>query len=369
MNHILSRQQLFLLVISFITGSSVLMAPGLTASFAQNDAWISMVLAVLAGLLLNTVLIFLLKKYHYASIFEIFEKVLGKLFGFLLSGTVVFYSLHLAAYVLRNLSNFMTTSISPDSSPANFQILMLLIVMYSVFFGLNNLGRVNQFFIPLMLVLLFASLLLVLNQFKVSNLKPFFKEGFLPIVHGAYPSLGFPFIEIILMASILTYVRHKKKLGRIYLTSILIGGSILAVTVFISIGVQGYDLVTRQTYSTFELVRDITVIRLFERIEVLIGIYWIFGIFVKITFCLQTALLGFKTMTKHTTYRPFILPCSVFIWVMSNQLHPALPGFNEYVTKYWTLWWMGLYLLFIFVLAAGLWAGKHKAFNKGKNEI
>ncbi|WP_164462226.1 endospore germination permease [Bacillus sp. FJAT-42376] len=361
MNHVITKQQLFFLVLSFTTGSSILMAPGLTAISAKNEAWFSMIIAGGIGLLLNLLLVWLLKKYHYASIFEITEKVCGRAGGFIINALIIFYALNLAAYILRNISNFMTTSISPESNPAGFQILLLLVVMYSVYFGLNNLATVNQFFLPLTLSMLGVSLLLVMNQFDLANLKPFFSRGIKPLLHGAYPVLGFPFIEVILISSFFTYVSNKKGLGRSYLISLFIGAAVLSFTTFVSIAIQGFDLVIRQTYSTFELMRDITIVKLFERIEVLIGVFWIFGIFVKITFCMQSAMLGFKAMTKHRTYRPFILPASLFVWTMSNRIHLKLIDFNNFVFQYWTLWWFLLYVLFILLLAAGLLAGKHKA--------
>ncbi|MBS2969879.1 endospore germination permease [Metabacillus sp. KIGAM252] len=364
MNHVISKQQLFLLFISFVTGSSILMAPGLTATFAKNEAWVSTIIASVIGLILNLLLMWLMKKYHYASIFEITEKILGKVMSYLVNGLIIFYALSLAAYIVRNLSNFMTTSISPESSPANFQVLILLVAMYSVFFGLNNLARVNEFFTPITLFLLAASLVLVLNQVEFSNLKPFFARGVMPVLHGAYTILGFPFIEIIIMSSFFTYVSNKKGLGRTYLAAMLIGGAVLALTVLMSLAIQGYDLVIRQTYSTFELMRDITIVRLFERVEVLIGVFWIFGIFVKITCCMQAAVLGFKAMTKHTTYRPFIIPAALFVWIMANQVHLNIVDFNNFVLKYWTLWWFALYVLFVLFLAAGLLLGKHKSFHK-----
>ncbi|MGD6816717.1 GerAB/ArcD/ProY family transporter [Metabacillus sp. 84] len=366
MNQVISKRQLLYITISFITGSSVLMAPGLTAGFAKNEAWLSMILAFVIGLLLNFALILLLKKYHYASIFEVCEKVLGKHASVLVNVLIIFYALHLAAYILRNLSNFMTSSISPESSPAVFQILILLVVMYSVFFGLNNVARVNEFFTPVMILLLLFSVLLVMNQFELANLKPYFSRGFHAIWHGAYTVLGFPFIEIILMSCVFTYVSDKNKLGRTYLAGLLIGGVILSVIVLLSIGIQGYDLVIRQTYSTFEMMRDITIVKLFERVEVLIGVFWIFGIFVKITFCLQSAMLGFKTLTKHSTYRPFILPSALFVWIMANKTHESLVDFNNFVLKYWTLWWFVLYLLMILVLSAGIVLKKHHAKTKGR---
>jgi spore germination protein (amino acid permease) len=354
MNHQLTKAQLFLINVSFITGSSLLMAPGLTTAFAKNDAWLAMILAVFLGVLLNFLFLLCLRKFNYASIFEIVEKSAGPYLGPFINILIIFYALHLAAYVVRNLSNFMITVISPEASSSIFQVSIIFISLYSVYFGSNNLARVNQFFGPISLLLLIGSLFLVANQFHFSNLKPILTHGLEPIWNGAYPTIGFPFIEIILVASLLNFVHPKKKLMRTYLFSLLFGGVVLVILVLFSIGIQGYDLIIRQTYSTFELMKDINIIELLERVEVLVAIAWIFGIFVKITICFLAAMLGFQHISRHSSYRPFLLPAGVFVWVLSKGIHPDTVSFFAFVSKFWTVWWFVLYFILICLMIIGM---------------
>lgn len=359
MNHTITRTQFLLLTTSFITGSSLLMAPGLTAANAKNDAWLAMLLAVCTGLFLNILLVFMLKKYSYASIFVITERAAGPFFGGFINLLIVFYALHLAAYVIRNLSNFMISSVNTEGTSSIYEIPLILVVIYTIYFGVNNIARVNEFFLPIMLVLLFASFGLVANQFEFSNLKPFLSDGIQPLVQAVYPTLGFPFIEIMTMFSIISYVKNKKNLGRLYLIFLFASGIILVITVLLAVGIQGYDLVQRQSYSTFEMMRNITVVKLFERIEVLIGTFWIFGIFVKIALCFLTAMLGLQSLSKHRNYKPFLIPSAIIVWVMSLEFHPGVVDFTQYVNNVWTLWWLTLYLIVCFVLLIGIVRKQH----------
>ncbi|MGX1193110.1 GerAB/ArcD/ProY family transporter [Metabacillus sp. SLBN-84] len=359
MNHKLTEAQLFLLNISFVTGSSILMAPGLTAAYARNDAWLSMLFALGAGLLLNVFFLLCLKQFHYASIFSVMEQAAGRYAGTVINIIIIFYSLHLAAYVVRNLSNFMTTSISPEASSFTFQAAIILISLYSVYFGANNLARVNQFYAPIVMMLLFFSFILVINQFDFSNLKPVLYRGIKPVWSGAYTTIGFPFLEMLLLFSLTGYMSKKKNIPAAYLFSLFTGGIILVLIVLFSIGIQGYDLVQRQTYSTFELMRDIDIIDLLERVEVLIGIAWIFGIFVKITICFLCAMLGFQSISRHPTYRPFLLPAGVFVFVLSNGIHENIISFSDFVSSYWTIWWFALYLLLTLTMIAGILFKRH----------
>jgi spore germination protein (amino acid permease) len=343
------------------------MAPNLTAFFSNQDAWLSMILAVLIGLLLNLIWMYLLKRYQYRSIFRITEVAGGKWIGAVMNIAIIFYALHLAAYVTRNLSNFMISSVIPESSPWTFQIMILLLVLYSCYYGLNNIARVNEFLSPWMILLFIFSLFLTINQFKFYHLQPVFEQGLLKISQGAYTTTGFPFIEIILMGSLFTHVQNANKLLTKYIYGLMFGGLALVLTVVLAIGVEGPYMIKRQSYPTFEVMRDISLVNIFERIEVLIGVVWIVGILVKIVICFFAALKGLQHFSKHPNYHPFLIPCGILVWAMSNHLHPNVMDFTDFVGQNWTLWWFSLYVILCMLLVIGIVRKKDKNWVENQN--
>ncbi|MFC7370586.1 endospore germination permease [Fictibacillus iocasae] len=354
MKHTINQWQLALIVFSFIMGSSMLMAPNLTAFSASQDAWISMTLAVGVGVLLNVLWLFLMKKYEFQSIFRITELAAGKVMGTILNAIIVFYAIHLAAYVVRNLSNFMISNVIPESSPWTFQIMMILLAIYSCYYGFNNIGRVSEFFNPWMMLLFAGSLLLVINKFQFSNLKPVLDQKFIKIAEGAYMTIGFPFIEVLLLGSVFVFVKQKEKIIKSYMSGLLWGGAVLIIVVFLAVGIEGQYMVKRQSFPTFDLMRDISVIVIFERIEVLIAVVWIFGILVKVIVCLFAAVSGLQQISGHSNYRAFLLPCGIIIWAMGNHEHDNLMEFIDFVGQNWTLWWFTLYVILVLVMVVGL---------------
>ncbi|MFC0188616.1 endospore germination permease [Fictibacillus aquaticus] len=360
MNHNLNHWQLSLIVFSFIMGSSLLMAPNLTSFFSGQDAWISMILAVIIGFLINILWLFLLKRYQFQSIFALNELTAGKIMGTAVNITIVFYALHLAAYVIRNLSNFMIANVIPESNPWTYQIMIILLAVYTTYYGFNNIARVSEFLNPWMFLLFIGSLLLTINKFEFSNLKPVFDQKFVYIAQGAYSTTGFPFIEIILLGSVFVYVKQKEKLTKSYMAGLLWGGAVLIITVIAVVGVQGDYMVKRQSYPTYELMRNISVVSILERIEVLITVVWIFGILVKVVVCLFAAVSGLKHISGHTSMRVFLLPCAILIWSMANHIHENMMEFTDFVGQNWTMWWFTLYAVIVIFLIAGIMRGKDK---------
>ncbi|MBM7648634.1 spore germination protein (amino acid permease) [Bacillus ectoiniformans] len=356
----LSKWQFNWAMISFLTGSSLLMAPALTTVYALQDAWISMIVATLAGVIINLPLLLLLKKYRYHSIYTLLEAVIGKWGGRFVSLIIVWFAIHLAALIVRNLSNFMITVVTPNSSIYIYQIMIMGLVVYSAYIGFENVFRVNELLAPFMVIFLFIALLLVINQFTFQKLKPVLGEGIMPILKGAYPTIGFPFIEIILITVFITYIKQKDKVIPEFLLTLFISGMILTLVIFIAIGDHGPSLISRESYPTYDLVKDVTATELFERIEIIVATIWIFGIFVKITISFLAATHGLKYILNRKTDKIFILPGAALIIILSNVLHPDIIHFSNFVSTYWTVYWFGLYLLLVVILSIGLLFKRHK---------
>ncbi|MBM7096046.1 endospore germination permease [Bacillus sp. H-16] len=360
MKHTINRWQFALLVANFIVGSSLLMAPSAAAMFAEQDAWISMGGAGLIGIGINTVLFLLLKKYNYTSIFHIIELVSGKWIGTIVNLVLIFAGAHLAALVMRNFSNFVNIVALPETSIHVVIFMALILVVYSVSKGVQNIGRVNEVVLPVMIFVVLGTLLVVLNKFHWDFLLPVLDKGWLPVMEGIHPLVGFPFVEMMLFSALATYVSDKKHLITYTLVAIGFSGSVLMLAIVVTLGVEGPFLAGRETYATYSMARSIEIGELFQRVEAAIGIVWLLSLIVKITVCFLAVILGLQHISRKKTYTPFILPIAILIWAMSEHLHPDIVDFTDFVLKNWTFYWLTVYGIVIAVLVSGIVMKKHR---------
>ncbi|PFG14428.1 GerAB/ArcD/ProY family transporter [Bacillus sp. es.036] len=363
MNIQITNRQLIMVIVNFVIFSSILMAPAITVVSAKQDGWISMLLALVIGLVLNMLYLFLFKKYNYPSLFELMNRAAGKWFGTVMNILIIFYALHLAAMVVRNLSNFMVASVVPYSHPWTYQILIIIIVMYSAVLGVKNLFLLNDLLFPIVMVLTLFSLVLMTREFSFIELKPIFHVGAPSIFQGAYATLGYPFIEVLIIGAFFQYIKKKEKLMLAYLSGIAAGGLLLVITVFLIIGGEGTYIVARETYPTYSVLRDINFITVFERVEILLAVAWMIGLFVKICVCFLVVMMGLKHLSGSKTYRPYLIPIGILIWAMSNHLHKTVMDFSNFVITSWTMYWFTLYCLIILVFLIGLLRKKQKSLN------
>ncbi|WP_026690147.1 GerAB/ArcD/ProY family transporter [Alteribacter aurantiacus] len=360
MSHEINRWQFALLIVNFIVGSSLLMAPTTATMIAKQDAWISMGIATLIGLGVNVVLYLFLKKYNYTSIFRINELVGGKVIGTFLNMILIFSGIHLTALIVRNFSNFVNTVALPETSTHVIVVMVLFLVVYSVSKGVQNLGRVNEVILPIMILVVIATLLFVLNKFEGDLLVPILENGWFPILHAAHPIIGFPFIEMLLFSALATYVSDKKHLLFYVLAAIAFSGIVLSLAIAVTVGVEGAFFAGRETYATYSMARNIEVGELFQRVEAAIGIVWLLSLFAKISVCVMAVVLGLQHISKKKTYTSFIFPIAILVWAMSFHLHPDIVDFGDFVLKNWTFYWLSIYIIVISVLTIGILMKKHR---------
>lgn len=362
MNHTLSQWQLFLMIINFMAGSALVMAPSVVIFLAQQNAWISVIVATVIGFLINAFLLLALRRYGYASIFRIVEHVAGRWIGRTVILLIVFACIHTGSLDLRNMSNFVTT-LMPETNAWVFQWMILLTCVYSIYYGAVNIGRVNEIISPIMAAIFYGSLMVVANQFSFDQLQPVLDNGWGPVLHGAYTIIGFPFTELVMFSAFLTFVKTKRHISRTFLSALTIGGVSLALGVVFVIGVEEISLATAEVYPLYSLMRNITVSRVFDRVEALIAIVWVLSFFVKVVITFLTGLLGLSQLAAHHRPRSFILPVALLIWAMSNYTHPNIVDYTEFVLRNWTPYWLSVYALVMSVLIWGIIRKKDRMFN------
>lgn len=87
----IAPRQFYILAFGLTIGTSILVTPSGLAHTAREDAWMASLFSLLINLLMVVLYIAIARLYPGQSIFEIHEKVLGKLLGKLFSLIYLFY--------------------------------------------------------------------------------------------------------------------------------------------------------------------------------------------------------------------------------------------------------------------------------------
>ncbi|WP_051353033.1 GerAB/ArcD/ProY family transporter [Thalassobacillus devorans] len=334
-NNTISPRQFMYLVILFIIGSSILIIPGPLAAGAKQDGWMSAIagtgIGVLLVLLYHKIGVTIGNKTFVEAAIDIF----GNWFGRIISFFHLVFIYILAALVLRNIGDFMTTQMM-DQTPLQFtHILFLLVVIMGAGLGIETIGRSAEMFITWMILLLVFLFLSLTPQLDINNLKPMFGAGLQSISNTSLTIISTPLLEMIIFLMIYPHVKEKHKAKHAWLIGLLIGCGFLTLLTLFSILVLGSDLTALNEYPIYELATKINVAGFLEGVEIIVAIVWMLTIFFKLVILYYASSLGIAQFLKIDDYRILLLPLGMGMVVLSIIAYPDVAYFESFVSTTW----------------------------------
>lgn len=322
-----------MLMMSMILPTAILTVPALTVKSARQDAWVSVILATLVGLLIARLVVSLSLRFPGKTLFEYAEEILGKVPGKIVGLLYIWWFLHMNAVIVREFGTFLVSALLPDTPIIVFHIVGVAVVAYMVRNGLEVLSRVNQLFIPLT-ALLAIIFILSTKDMKLARLLPVFDAGLIPIVKGAaVPAswLG----EIVTFTMIIPYLNKPKEAHRVAALSILLIGFFLTVSILEALLIFGPHVAGRWVFPTFNAVRVVSIANFLERLESVIMAGWVLGGFVKVGVFYYVAVLGSAQWLGLRDYRPLVAPVGVILVALSILLHENVVDMLHFLAQVW----------------------------------
>ncbi|MCR2806979.1 GerAB/ArcD/ProY family transporter [Paenibacillus soyae] len=332
----ISLVQLNILVMLFSLGSAILIVPSALSSVARQDGWISAVIGVALGAGIVQMLVILDRQHPGQSLVESCETILGSFAGKLVGMLYFMFFFLLASLVLRNIGDFITTIVMPETPIQAIHVLFLVIIVMGVRLGLEVIGRASEIFLPWIVVLILVLVFFIIPQIDIDRVQPVFEMGMNKIMYGSLSILGIPYFELVVFLMILPYVNKRQKAGKAFLAGSLLGGFVLILITCLSITVLGWDFTARHAFPSYTLAKKIRIGEFLQRIEVMMAVIWFLTIFFKLTLCFYASALAIAQVFKLSSYRPLVLPLGMIMLVMSLVVYPNIVYFREFSSHTWT---------------------------------
>ncbi|RAP75743.1 GerAB/ArcD/ProY family transporter [Paenibacillus montanisoli] len=330
--------QFTILVILFTVGSTILIIPSGLAFEAKHDAWISSLIGPAVGLIFVALYHLLGQRYPALTFVEIVMHTLGKWIGGAISLLYVFFFFILGALVLRNLGDFMTTQVLPNTPIQYIHILFVLVVISGVRNGLEVFTRTAEIFLPWVILFFLFLIVLLPYQFKLDNLLPVVGYGIAPVARAALPYIGSPYAELITLLVLYPYVSNNRKAGKAFAIGVLIAGFILFLIVMTTILVLGPKITAVQMFPSYILAKKISVGHFLERVEVIMAGIWFITIYFKLTICYYASTVSLAHVFKLKECRQLYLPLGFSLIVLSIISYPNTTYFFHIVTRIWSFY-------------------------------
>ena len=303
------------------------------------DCYLSIILSTILSL--PTLYIFNCL-FNYEPSLNIFEKN-KKLFKHpLIPNTIIILFAFLVAIIqMFNLTNFLVSQFLTETDPLIIGIIFTILLIYLCTKDTSTLCKISSIILPINLLLFIIALIGILPQFKIDNLLPFLEHGLKnPILGSIYIFL----INICPIFFILLIPKDKVtnfKTKNIYIAYTIYFILSIITTIF-TIGTLGINLSKLYQYPEYILLRRFNFFDFLTRMENILFLQWIFGLFIFIGLCTITIKEQLKFKYNH-------IIISILILFVSLKGFKTLTLFNEftyYIYPYISL----IFLLFIIII-------------------
>ncbi|TDX52380.1 GerAB/ArcD/ProY family transporter [Orenia marismortui] len=296
----IGKIELFSLTLLFIIGNTGLYALGV--DIAKQDAWISILLAMLLSYILLWIYLKLQSYFPNDNLALMIIKSVEKPIAYTL---VIFYSIYFFYIALLNFSmfvEFIRFYLLPQTSKLTISVLLLINIFYINSLGIEVIARLAGLMAPLFIlfVIIIYSLIFSSGIVNFQNLQPFLGNGITAVVDAAIPELLiFPFADMVLLLMIWEYVKIKKSISQISFLAMTLGGVIITFALIIIIGVLGVNWATIANVANMAVSQLINIGYLKNIDVIIVIVLFLLGFFKMIPFLFGSISLVNSLLNLH----------------------------------------------------------------------
>ncbi|WP_243291621.1 endospore germination permease [Bacillus sp. FJAT-47783] len=327
----ISALQMGLIMFPTIAATAILTVPGITASYAKQDLWLSPIWASFIGYM-NVFIIDKLQKMHpNQTIIQYSRHIIGFIPGKVLGFAYTCSFILLTGQIVRIYAEFLSASFFAYTPISIIIVSMLFLCGLGFRTGIETLGRMAQLFFPLFVVPIIVLLLILIPDYNTDNIFPILENGLTPSLKGALLPIGW-FTEISLITFLYPFLANKKhglKSGMITVFVIMLFLVLSNLSIYFVYG----QTVAQNLFPLMNASRYVSVADFFENLESVLMAVWILGSFVKISMFYYASVLTTAQWLQLSNYQPIIFPVGILIFECSFWGFPNLMEVSDFDIK------------------------------------
>ncbi|WP_420539788.1 GerAB/ArcD/ProY family transporter [Paenibacillus polymyxa] len=366
----ISVRQVTVLMFMSLIGDMLLFYPTMITHIAHQDAWISSMLSIPLGLIIIYVLIRVHELYPNLTLIEAIRKILGPVFGTVVSCWYLFYFLMNTALIAREVGDFLTTQLFVQTPLRVLLAMGIALMVLTALAGIEAFGRVSEMLLPAYILIFSGLFLALLPQVQLFNVRPVLENGLAPIAQGMVPGAAMPFAGMSIMLMVFPYVNKKAHFKKDILLASLIGGIVISLFLLLSLLVIGPFVTHYSPYISSVLTTKINELNYITRVESLVALTWALAAYFKGVLFFYAFTFGTPQLFRISNSRPFVIPAGAIVFGMTISITPNVFYYVRTLVYPMAAWHYtnGLIiplLLWIVYLCRQKW--KHRQ-NTSKNE-
>ena len=268
---------------------------------AHQDSWISILIAIIIGILPITLYSYLKNKYPQQNIIKLNQEKLGKI-GTFLNLILIASTLMFTISSFWIVVNFIDSQYLYQTPTPIIICILILPVIYTIIKKFHVFTKVNliMFYISLFFIIIILTGLI--GNVDINNLKPILNNSPNNILYGSFCFIGFNILPLFLLSIIPKKNIKNYSPKKSFLFYIISGLSLLNV-MFLTISIFGIHLSELYNYPSFHLLKRVSVLEIIDRVESILSLEWFLALFIQIVMSLFFIKISIKELfqTKEKT--------------------------------------------------------------------
>lgn len=310
--------ELVVLMTLTIVGTAFVELPRYMALRAEQAGWISVALGALGGLLIVLVLCWLAGRFPGQTLVGYAEAILGRPLGVLVAIAFAGLLLVIAGLLIREFAYTIIIATQPMTPDSLLVAMLVLLVAYQTYWGLEVISRVAIAFLPYIFVSPILVVAGTLGYVRLGRFLPVLGPGPRPILAAAiYTSMYYS--EMVLAAMIFPRLRvgDPARLRRALTLALGLAIPPLTAVTASCIGVFGASETSRLVSPALELARLVTFGESIQRMEALFVVLWMLAAMVKIGIFTWSSTEAIAEALGLSNYRALIPAFSLLLYLLA----------------------------------------------------
>lgn len=320
------------MMVLFIFGSTLVMGTG---GEAERDMWISITASILVAIPIYLVYSRVLTLFPGKDLFQILELNFGKFFGKLISLLFIWFAFHLGALVLRNFGEFIINVALPETPMIVPIIIFGFLCIWGAKAGIETMAKCSEYFLIFVMSLIILFGLLSIPNMDMDNILPIMGNGLSKALAGLLSSFAFPFGETVVFMMVFSALQHKKSPYKVYITALLLGGTVVIYVALRNILVLGPATIKAVYFPSYSAISRVNIGNFLQRMELAVTIVFILSGFIKVSVCLLAATKGIARVLGFDDYRILVMPIGLLMVNLSYLVYKDIGEMFDWAFKVW----------------------------------
>lgn len=275
-NSITNRQMAFILYITLATGTTISIATKM-AQTAGRSSWIPLLMVSLVFGAAAVVTTKLSNMYQGEMLFDYCRHITGSLLRYIICSYYMIYFFIINLYLLMTMADFVTENFLPQTPHIIMIGIVLLLLGYTAYKGLQTIARIFEIIGILVLVVTILLCIFILTQGMRENVLPFFNPNEVKFFPKAIKVLIIPFggIEILLMIPLTSQNRKAPVVGLFTVLAIGLINILITESTIMILGLYNTSLLSDSMIEAIRLI-DFPII---ERTDIFYLTFGFMGLF------------------------------------------------------------------------------------------